>query len=178
MRLYQGPQLAESQEAKLVLPMAFELVELDGQKVASRFQSFRTDDLMIHMAPGPHTLTLRYEDVFEIDAESHETLSSGQIIFKGTFKAGDLYKIKTQDISTYEKALNFLKTPNVKLVSGAQTLSSSHIAKANPLILSKKEKPIDLNKPNLQQLKFWWQQATDFEKDAFQTWLNNSENGR
>lgn len=172
LRLYQGPTLAPQQEAQLTLPLAFDLIELDTQAVSSLGQKFRSDALTIKLAPGPHTLVLRYSDIFELDDENHDSLSSGQLVFKLNMQAGEAFEVHTPNINNYENALVFVKNPKVSLISPLQSIDASHIQKQDALILSKKEAPVATTKPNLMQLKFWWEQASQYEQDEFLLWTN------
>ena len=173
MRLYEGPALAAQQEAQLTLPLEFDLIELDGQAVSSLGQKFRSNSLTIKLAPGPHTLVLRYSDIFELDDENHDSLSSGQLVFKLTMQAGEAFTVVTPNINNYESALLFIENPKASLTSPLQSIDASHIKKQNALILSKKETPVVSKKPNLMQLKFWWQQASQYEQDEFLLWLRS-----
>ena len=173
LRLYQGPTLAPQQEAQLTLPLEFDLIELDGQAVSSLGQKFRSDALSIKLAPGPHTLVLRFSNIFELDDENHDTLTSGQLVFKLNMQAGEAFSVNAGNLNNYENALLFVKNPKVDLVSPLQSISASHIKKQDALILSKKEEPVITTKPNLMQLKFWWQQASQYEQDEFLIWVKS-----
>ena len=173
LRLYQGPTLPPQQEAQLTLPLAFDLIELDAQAVSSLGQKFRSDALIIKLAPGPHTLVLRYSDIFELDDENHDSLSSGQLVFKLNMQAGEAFEVHTPKINSYENALVFVKNPKVSLTSTLQSIDASHIKKQDALVLSKKEAPVITTKPNLMQLKFWWQQASQYEQDEFLLWAKS-----
>lgn len=173
LRLYQGPTLAPQQEAQLTLPLEFDLIELDGQAVSSLGQKFRSDALSIKLAPGPHTLVLRFSNIFELDDENHDTLTSGQLVFKLNMQAGEAFNVNAGNLNSYENALLFVKNPKVDLVSPLQSITASHIKKQDALILSKKEEPVITTKPNLMQLKFWWQQASQYEQDEFLIWAKS-----
>lgn len=173
MRLYEGPALAAQQEAQLTLPLEFDLIELDGQAVSSLGQKFRPNSLTIKLAPGPHILVLRYSNIFELDDENHDSLSSGQLVFKLNMQAGEAFTVLTPRINNYESALQFVKNPKASLTSPLQSIDASHIKKQNALVLSKKETPVVRKKPNLMQLKFWWQQASKYEQDEFLLWVRS-----
>lgn len=77
VRLYDGPAIGHDQEVQLILPLNFELLSLDGQEVAQFNQTFRNHDLNIKLTAGLHTLVMRYNDLFQIDADNHQTLTTG-----------------------------------------------------------------------------------------------------
>lgn len=171
IRLYEGPTIGKNEEVELVLPINFELLSLDGQKVAQFEQTFRSQPLSIKLTPGLHTLVLRYSDIFEIDADNHDILSSGQITFTGAFQAGTQFQVKTPILSTYEQAKRFASMPNVELISDTQTFTGSHVAKQNPLVFKQDDETENVTYPNLKQLKFWWHNASDYEKQSFKAWI-------
>ena len=172
VRLYDGPAIGQDQEVKLVLPLNFELISLDEQSIAQFSQKFRNHDLTVKLPPGEHTLVMRYSDIWQIDADNHETLSTGQMTFTGDFNSGESFKIKTPLINTLAQAKQFIKQPEVLLVSNKQTIAGSHVEKADPLTFKHDEKIEKVAYPNLKQLKFWWQKASAYEKQQFQQWMS------
>ncbi|NVK39425.1 MAG: DUF2057 family protein [Gammaproteobacteria bacterium] len=175
VRLYQGPALPNEMETTLVLPLNFELLSLDGQDIAQFEQTFRNHALNIKLTPGFHTLVLQYSDIWEIDNENHDKLTTGQLTFTGSFKEGECFLIQTPPLNTYAQAQAFTQSPSVNLVSDQQTLAGSHIAKADPLTFKKDETTQEISYPHLRQLKFWWQQASSYEKQQFEQWIKSAE---
>ncbi len=170
IRIYDGPLLGEEFESTLILPINFNLFCLDKQDISSFRQSFRNHDLHISIPAGPHTLTLEYDDFWQIDDENHSRLSSGKLIFSINMKAQSVYKLLTPKLETYDQAQNFVSKPMVYLVSDTEKIKASHIPKIKNLTFKTKsehERPL---LPKLQQLKFWWLQASAHEKSLFLTW--------
>lgn len=171
VRLYQGPALGNSQEAELILPLNFEILSLDEQEIAQFTQTFRNQALNVKMTPGFHTLVMRYSDIWQLDADNHDSLSTGQLTFTGTFIPGEVFRIQTPPLNTYAQAKQFTLQPSVNLVSEHQTLTASHIAKADPLKFKADENIDKVTYPHLRQLKFWWLQANEYERQQFTQWL-------
>jgi len=174
VRLYQGPDIGEANEAQLILPLNFELLTLDGETVSQFNQTFRNHDLHIKLAPGFHTLVMRYSDIWQIDAENHDKLTSGQFTFTGTFAAQEIFKIQTPPITTYLQAQNFVASPSINLVSQSKVLPGSHLEKRDPLKFSEDDNIEQVTYPNLKQMKFWWAQASQYERNEFKQWLSNT----
>ncbi|MEY8247000.1 MAG: DUF2057 family protein [Bermanella sp.] len=170
LRLYAGPPLASEQEASLILPLEFELLSMDGQKVSSGAQIFRNTDLRIQLPAGPHILVLQYRDIWQIDADNHDTLSSGPLVFDIHMAKQETFLVKTPALTDYWQALHFIKAPKVYLQSARQSVLASHIKKADPLQLQTSKAPAQVELPHLQQLKFWWSQASEFERQQFNKW--------
>ncbi len=170
LRLYDGPELGEQFESALILPVNFNLLAIDQQKVSSFKQGFRNQELYIRLPAGPHTLTLEYEDFWQIDDDNHHKLTSGNLIFTLNMKAQATYKIVTPKLNSYAKAQSFVENPSVFITDGQTKIKASHIARSSTL----KFKTVQNNKPQelpkFQQLKFWWLQASQYEKDLFTRW--------
>lgn len=171
VRLYDGPAIGKDQEVQLILPLNFELLSLDEQKVALFSQTFRNHDLSIQLTPGTHTLVLRYSDIWQLDADNHETLNTGQLTFTGTFKSGEVLRIQTPPLNTHAQAKHFIVNPKVNLISQYQVLPGSHVEKANPLAFRKDDEIEKVSYPHLKQLQFWWLKASHYEKQQFKQWL-------
>jgi len=170
LRLYSGPPLGSEFEATLMLPMEFELLSVDGQKVSANAQTFRNSDLSIQLPAGPHILVLQYSDIWQIDDENHDTLTSGRLVFDITMAKQEVFLVKTPPLKEHAQALNFIKNPQVHLQSSVQSVLASHIKKEDPLVFKTSSEPDQVEFPRLQQLKFWWAQASDFERQQFKKW--------
>lgn len=171
VKLYDGPAIGQDQEVQLILPLNFELISLDSQPVARFTQAFRNHDLTIKLTPGEHTLVLRYSDIWQLDADNHETLSTGQITFTDKFISGDILRIQTQPIDTINQAKQFIEAPKVQLVGRNKSITGSHLAKENPLVFKQDENIDKVTYPHLKQLQFWWLKASEYEKRQFKQWL-------
>ncbi len=174
LRLYNGPSIGTENEANLILPIEFEILELDGQTVSANKQVFRNHPLTIQLTPGLHTLILKYSNTWQLDADNHDTLSTGNLVFKVTLQAQESLNIKTPDIHHYKKAKRFIIAPKVYLYSKQQSVLGSHIKKENPLILKNDSTANIVKYANLKQLKFWWRQASRYEKNEFLKWKENN----
>lgn len=174
VHLYQGPALGEELEATLILPVEFELLSVDGQKVSSFMQSFRNTDLSIQLPAGPHTLILIYSDIWQIDDENHDNLTTGKLVFETNMAAKEVFRLKTPPLNTYTQALSFVKTPHVYLQSKLQSVAASHIKQENPLEFKTRQKSSQTEFPRLQQLKYWWLQASEFERRQFSKWQDSA----
>ena len=175
VRLYHGPLIGEELEATLILPVEFDLISLDGQKVSSSVQRFRNSNLNIQLTAGPHSLILVYNDIWQIDDDNHDTLSTGKLVFNVTMTAKERFTVLTPTLKEYSQALTFVKNPVVRLKSELQSTLASHIQKENPLVFKATQDTKADEFPRLQQLKFWWRQASAFEKKQFLKWQTNGK---
>ena len=174
LRLYDGPAIGEAQEVRFILPVEFEIVTLNQEKVAQFEQLFRNHPLTIKLAPGQHTLVLRYSDIWQIDSDNHDKLSSGLLTFSGELKAGATYRVQTPSLNTYDQAKAFIEEPEVTLASEQNQLTASYTEKSNPLVFNKDENSQQVDYPNLRQLQFWWANANAYERQQFLEWTRKA----
>ncbi len=170
VRLYEGPALGENLETTLVLPVEFNLLSLDGREVSSFTQGFRNKNLNIQLPAGPHTLVIQYEDVWEVDDENHERITSGKLIIEANMEAKETYHLNSPSLRTLEEAQAFSTNPKLSLNNGQHSFYASHIKKDNPLEFNTKSAQGETELPRLEQLKYWWQQASQHEKKQFIKW--------
>ncbi len=170
VRLYEGPALGKNLEATFVLPVAFNLLSLDGREVSSFTQGFRNKNLNIQLPAGPHTLVIQYEDVWEIDDENHERITSGKLIIEANMASKETYELSYPSLTTLEEAYAFSTHPKVSLINGRHSFLASHIKKDNPLEFNTQSAQGEADLPRLEQLKYWWQQASRHEKMQFIKW--------
>jgi uncharacterized protein YccT (UPF0319 family) len=174
MRLYSGPALNSEQESTLILPIEFALLSVDEQDVGIAAQTFRNTSLIIKLPAGRHTLIMQYSDIWEIDDENHDKLSTGPLVFELNMAPQEIFLVKTPPLAHYEQALEFIKKPMVQLQSSQQTLVASHIAKEDPLVFQSSHANTKVTFPNLKQLKFWWTKASVYERNQFRKWQNST----
>lgn len=170
VQLYEGPALGKNLEATLVLPVEFNLLTLDGREVSSFTQGFRNKNLTIQLPAGPHTVVIQYEDVWEVDDENHERITSGKLIIEANLKAKETYHLSFSPLKNLEQAQGFSANPKLSLNNGQQFFYASHIKKDNPLEFNTKSAQGETELPRLEQLKYWWQQASQYEKKQFIKW--------
>ena len=174
MRLYDGPSLGSQYEATLKLPLNFKILSLDNQVIQDNRQKFRNQAITLQMAPGSHELILQYEDLWEVDNDNHQMVSSGPLVFVVKLQANENLTIEHAPLTSLTQAQQFSQQPLVKLVSQYQSVTASHLKKDNPFTFNEATKIQTVDKPVLKQLKFWWVQATAVEKDNFLKWQNSN----
>ncbi len=170
LRLYSGPALNHELESTLILPLEFTLLSVDGEEISTATQTFRNTQLTIKLPAGPHTLIMQYSDIWQIDDENHDKLSTGPLVFELNMAQQETFFIKTPQLTHYEQGLAFIKNPTVHLQSGHQSVVASHIAKEDPLVFRTSHANAEVTLPYLQQLKFWWAKASEYERKQFNKW--------
>ncbi|MFT7110430.1 MAG: hypothetical protein ACI843_002098 [Psychrobacter glaciei] len=170
VKLYNGPSLKPQEEAAIVLPEAFELLELNGQSISDTRLKFRTGDMFLTLPSGEHTLVFQYKEFWQIDDDNHDIVTSGAITFKANLAKAEVMKLEFPDIKNHQDAKKFSYDPRLLLVSKRQVIPSSHTQKDNPFVLDKGKQVKATQYPNLDQLKFWWDRATYYEQQEFLIW--------
>jgi uncharacterized protein YccT (UPF0319 family) len=177
IKLYNGPSLTPQEEATIVLPEAFELLELNGQSISNTDLTFRTGDMSLTLPSGEHTLVFQYKEFWQIDDDNHDIVTSGPITFKANFEKKEVMKFELPTLKIHQDAVKFSNNPSFYLVSSRQKIPSSHTAKDNAFILSKEKIHIPTQYGNLDQLKFWWNRATYYEQELFLIWQKETATG-
>lgn len=170
VRLYTGPALPLTEEATVILPEAFEILEINGQAVNDMRLKFRTGNLALTIPAGEHTLVFQYKEFWQVDDDSHDTVSSGPITFKTVFSKQETVTFHYPKLSNHNQAEHFSLNPTVYLLTNTGKVAGSHTPKDNALILSTDKNTIVTQYPNLNQLKFWWNRATYYEQSEFLSW--------
>ena len=176
IRLYNGPTLERKEEAVIVLPEAFELLELNQQVVSDTRLRFRTGNLDLRLPSGEHTFVFQYKAFWEVDDDNHDTLTSAPITFKLALAPQEKIQFELPLLKQYEDAVAFTQNPRLFLVSNRQKVEGSYGVKDNALVLIKDESATITSYPNLEQLKFWWNRATYYEKTEFLNWNKKANN--
>ncbi len=170
MRLYNGPELNPIEEAIILLPEEFEVLELNGQSVSDSRLRFRSGNMDLRLPAGEHIIVFQYKAFWQLDDDNHDTLSSAPITFKVNMDKQEQFRFILPELKHYEAAENFTKKPIVALVSQRQKINGSVGTKDNALVLIETKTPTATQYPNLEQLKFWWNRATYYEQSEFINW--------
>lgn len=145
---------------KVDIPLAVNLNEVDGKSVVNML---RTSDTEYHFAPGFHRVILQYEEVWEIGSDDHSVIKSKEITQEWNLEPGAQYQLMYKPASNLEEskqtATDF--SPWIKMISKAD--------------LDKQEVKAALQKSpdsqQLQQLKVWWERASEADRSKFKTWI-------
>lgn len=175
VHLYDGPALSPDHSIQISLPLELEIAELDGRLVPSSQQRFRADDLTLILTPGQHKLVMHYESIWDIDNDNHETVRSQPVLFEFTAQAGEHFRFEYETPLSLKQAKAFAQTAAIQLVSTHQTVAGFGLKKADPLTFNVKKAAAKTELPYLQQLQYWWAQATTYEQKKFKEWINRQD---
>jgi uncharacterized protein YccT (UPF0319 family) len=170
VKLYNGPTLSPQHESTIILPEELDLLEVNGQEISNTNLSFRTGNMPLTLPSGEHVLVFQYKQIWQIDDENHDVVSSGPITFKANLAKTETMMFEFPVIKTYEDAKRFSINPSLTLVSRRQKIPSSHTQKDNAFIFDEDTQAKATQYPNLDQLKFWWKRATYYEQQEFLIW--------
>ncbi len=68
------------------------------------------------LAPGEHSLLLRYEDVWDVSSDDHDKISSPLIRLRFVGQAGKRYQLRHKDIKSIDESRTFATRPELQLV--------------------------------------------------------------
>ena len=91
VRLYDGQARQPAEVATLQMPEQIQVMAMDGLEVSGTVLQ-RSQSLEV--LPGEHVLTLRYVQLFQINASDHEVVRSRQAALRFTAVAGSTYRLE------------------------------------------------------------------------------------
>jgi|GEM_PF-753177 len=96
-QIYEGEPRPADQVAKLKVPVYIDVLSIDGEKVGPGITLLRGNELDLDLLPGPHTIRVRYDDVWEVTDEYHERLKSDPFTMAFEAVPGGVYRIGAED---------------------------------------------------------------------------------
>lgn len=195
LHYYKGDKRAEHQLATVVLPEEVDIVAVNNRKRALPLVRGKTYE--VKLLPGLNELVLEYDTIWELDSDTHESISSDVVIVSQVMKAGEVYSISVPKFDTLNAAKAYAKNFKVALVqksTGEQTVSKPArygVVSNVPMnqIISNVEAGITgesdvvihgledrthqapgLYSP-LQNLRYWWREASEQERELFEDWM-------
>ena len=187
--------------AELFVPYQYQVQAIDGTELRSSFYSFDGRDQTLRVAPGEHTLVLRYFDLIEDNddrTDDYARVLSEPITVSFTARADSRYAVTGERPSTPSAGEAFAANPRLAIENRASgDTVSGEIAVAEPEIETIRRgntvfapvgktaaasadtpQPAPKNAPpqSLQMLKYWWNNASQAERDRFEAWRAQSAN--
>jgi len=154
-----------------------ELIPLQvGENVVEHSLFSKVDKLTLEK--GMHKLKIKYSDLFELDYDDHEVVESKPFWVEIQVSTNGNYQFVFNKPEDEVEAHIFAKSPSVKLkeVSTGELVKSVKSSEPENImqvitIIESEQKPKALD-----MLNFWWQQATDKEKESFLNDVKNKGN--
>ncbi len=176
---------------ELAVPANIHVLSIDGQEQPSTF--FGTRDHVKQLSVGEHVLSVRYTQLFDINAEDHDIVKSAPMAIRFIAQEGERYQLVVNPPKRYEAALKFAKNPDIQLLnqttgqSQAAVVIKSYAEASLVDTLSKafnnsevSPNPTNsrLSTNNTQLLQDIWLRATPQERQAFAAWLASQAAGK
>lgn len=101
IRLYDGPTRPATEIADLAIPVEIDVLSLNGKKVEGAQTLLGTADRRLQLLPGQYQLLVYYNNLWQSEGDSHETIRSRPIRFDLDLVAGHHYQMdftRTRDL--------------------------------------------------------------------------------
>ncbi|MBS63565.1 DUF2057 family protein [Salinisphaera sp.] len=186
---------AGAASAELFVPYQFQVQAIDGTVLRENFYTFDGRDQTLRLAPGEHELVLRYFDLIENNedrTDDYARVLSEPITVSFTARANSQYAVTGDRPTTPSAGEAFAANPTLAIENRASgDTVSGDVAVAEPEIdtirrgntvfapvgktpsaSSDAPQPAPENAPpqSLQMLKYWWNNASQAERDRFEAW--------
>jgi uncharacterized protein YccT (UPF0319 family) len=185
---YPGPAKPAAEGASVFIPKEFNLLNVNGD---SYNQPLMGNGTLVRLLPGSHKIVIKYLDFWTINADNVERVESQPMLLSFDAKAGETYRIVSQEFNDVETAKAFVNNPEVDIISDStktsvatdikyhledkglvaaflDTLSSGDTPAPAP---AADEAPRSTGEPALEMLKYWWQKADAQQQEDFMKWV-------
>lgn len=178
LKAYEGPLRAPADVALVDVPEQVQVMAIDGREPPP---SFLRSSVQMALLPGSHVLSLRYVQLFQINADDHEIVRSGQAALRFEAAAGGHYRLEVPAQRNLDAARQFAKAPQFQLadLGGGAAIASVPIQSyAEASLIDTLGKAFESQgqaaRPvtNTDLLKDIWSRSSSEERDAFRTWIN------
>jgi hypothetical protein len=112
----EGEAAQEKQTATLRIPYYLEVISVDGEGAGNfLIRTFRSGDRELRLLSGPHTLDVRYNDSWPVDAEDREKIVSAAVALNFQALPGKTYVIHADEPKDLQGARAFASRPSMWL---------------------------------------------------------------
>lgn len=177
---YEGAKRPLAEVAVVVVPETIQVMAIDGREPPP---SLLRRDLELALLPGEHVLSLRYVQVFQLNADEHDVVRSRQAALRFTAVAGGRYRLEAPLQSSHAAAQAFAKAPAFRLVDagGASVESTAVKSFAEASLIDTLSKAFqDSGEParpvtNVDLLKDVWGRSSEGERAEFLEWAGQQK---
>lgn len=176
--------------ATLVLPVSLDIEMVDGIVYAGTRSVFRKGDVEVRILPGAREVALKYNQLFQLNADNHEIIRSKIVVLTFVAEPGKVYRATHEKFRNVDAAREGVKNFVVTIedAQGAnQVVSASQVQKdwkGEATTTSRKDlvsvsaaaavtpaAPAAGGLNALDLLKFTWQNAGAADRAAFLEWV-------
>ena len=168
-----------SDKVSLEVPELIQVLSVDGQEGNSNFLGSRAH--VQSLTVGEHVLSVRYTQLFNINADEHDILKSKPMAIRFTAEAGQTYQLSVTPPKRYDAAKEFAKQPDIRLINktagtSQQAIQIKSYAEASLVdsigkAFQSSDESVSKQSDNVQLLQDIWLRATPTERQAFAAWL-------
>lgn len=160
---YDG-QVDQKLVATVIVPPAVNLLSVDGD---SYHNLFLHGEKNYQFLPGSYDVQVQYERVWEPSADDHTVVSSEAVTQQWNLQAGTTYQLEHDQAETLAAS----KKVAEKFVPWLTIENQPE----QPVTISKKDRAAMPESIQLQELKRWWQKASEVDQQRFREWLQSAE---
>ncbi len=189
VKFYNGPEKPMSEIALVRVPGPITTLAIDGRDI--RAPSKEEGFYELHLSPGRHTLSFKYE-LYWGSSDSGMMIKSSPTEVQANFRAGQVYELRYDKPESEDEAFTMASDFQATLVergSGQRIAATpsdeypSGITNAEPVVpetpapaqtqasgaLPDADQAVKENA--VKRLKFWWLMADEAEREAFRKWM-------
>jgi len=187
VKFYSGADKPKSEIALVRVPGPITITRIDGREV--RVPSQEEGFYELHLLPGRHTLTFKYE-LYWGAADAGMLLKSKPTTIQAEFRTDRVYELRYDEPRNESEAFSLASDFQATLVEAdsgirvAATASDEYpsgFTNAEPVV---RDTPVPTpvggalptadqaaNEDAVKRLKFWWLMADEAEREAFRKWM-------
>ena len=177
--LYDKDHLKLDTPIVMKLPVEIDVVYYNGKN--TRFIAPYQPIVEYLLAPGQQTIGLRYSDIYTNSENDEQTVKSNIVFLQFQAQPNKVYTTHFLRPVNLQAAEEFAGNFHLKLFDGRQLVAESvpqNEEVASGLSSLFGLEPAEVNtehneqeqKSPLHQLKYWWEQASSADKEAFERW--------
>jgi len=181
-----------AQAAELVIPEPFDVLQVNDAPFGATLQR----EKRLTLAPGRHIIVLEYDQIFDADfGDSHDRIESKPFALVLTVAEESVLTVQDPQLRSGDEARRYANAPTLRVFDQArrelavqvlpvQAVGDAFVTPAAaaptppaavaaapstaPATASTPAKPASaISNDPLQQLQYWWQQATPEQRAAF-----------
>ncbi|MDZ7804798.1 DUF2057 family protein [Thiohalophilus sp.] len=193
VKFYNGPDKPLSEIALIRVPGPITTLAIDGRDIRS--PSKEEGFYELHLSPGQHTLTFKYE-LYWGSADTGMLIKSSPTRVQAHFQVGQVYELRYDEPESEDEAFTMASDFQATLVergSGQRIAATpsdeypSGITNAEPVVpqtstpttapaqaqanRSLPDADQAVNEDAVKRLKFWWLMADEAERETFRKWM-------
>ena len=159
---------------EVLVPSSLRILAINGKPTHS--PNLYEGKYMLRLDEGEQRIIVQYEENWNDNDEAGYFIRWQPVAIKENFQSGNRYILTHAHVNNRDQAVELVDSAPIWLIGGNRKVNGELVQEETTVVQYVSKKKGTDSASHLHQLKHIWENASDAEKAAFETWLKSKQN--